>query len=330
MPLMPAMPMQEPPTGLSWVQVLFAIATCGLIIGGLAGMILYKRKRRAELGERPPQREKVLRPPGYAASLRLDEATESALFAMLQAAAAGGLLSLILSLLFPVFELFIHGRVGFKGISAPKVGPALVSAGLMCLGLALWLVWSVLRFWRVENDVRNWRFGLRGEQAVAEKLGSPELARAGYHAFHDVPGDGKWNIDHVVVGPGGVFVLETKARARKKATHQQPDHVVNFDGEVLQFPWCYDKTAVAQAKRNAEWVSKRLADYGPPGLHVEPIIVVPGWFVQCQTNPKDHRVKAMNSVALVDYLKTAKPRYAEEQLRGLKKRLDEDCRTLEF
>ena len=45
---------------------------------------------------------------------------------------------------------------------------------------------------KLATDVKNWRFGLRGEQAVAEKLADRTLSAAGYSAFHDVPGNGYW------------------------------------------------------------------------------------------------------------------------------------------
>src|SRR5436190_1851904 len=82
-------------------------------------------------------------------------------------------------------------------------------------------------------------------------------AVAGYVVFHDLPaerGKRKWNVDHVVVGPGGVFVLETKARPRRKAKWDQEENVVIYDGKVLQFPWCYDDWAVRQVEFNAKWV----------------------------------------------------------------------------
>jgi len=72
-------------------------------------------------------------------------------------------------------------------------------------------------------------------------------------------GDGEWNIDHVLVGPGGVFVLETKARPRRKATRDQEEHDVFFDGRTLQFPWCQDDRAVEQVERNARWIREFLA-----------------------------------------------------------------------
>ena len=52
--------------------------------------------------------------------------------------------------------------------------------------------------------------GERGELVVAEQL--EELRATGFRCFHDIVRDG-FNIDHVVVGPPGVFVIETKFRS---------------------------------------------------------------------------------------------------------------------
>jgi hypothetical protein len=128
----------------------------------------------------------------------------------------------------------------------------------------VWLVWHSCRVWKLFKEIRDWRFGMRGEQAVAEKLADPSLAAAGYVAFHDIPGNGKskWNIDHVVVGPGGVFVLETKARPRRKATRSQEEQDVFFDGRRLQFPWCYNDQASKQVERNAQSIREILSGCG--------------------------------------------------------------------
>jgi hypothetical protein len=51
--------------------------------------------------------------------------------------------------------------------------------------------------------------GARAEEVVAERLMNlPD----DYHAFHDIAFDG-FNIDHVVVGPGGIFLVETKSHS---------------------------------------------------------------------------------------------------------------------
>lgn len=58
-----------------------------------------------------------------------------------------------------------------------------------------------------------------------------------------------------------------------------------------------------------------------------PVVVVPGWWVESKG---DFPVKAMNATYLVNYLATAKRRYAAEQLQAVATRLDELCRTVEF
>ena len=52
--------------------------------------------------------------------------------------------------------------------------------------------------------------GAAGEAATAAQLDS--LRQHGWAVFHDVrwPGRPKANIDHVAVGPGGVFVIDSK------------------------------------------------------------------------------------------------------------------------
>jgi hypothetical protein len=59
------------------------------------------------------------------------------------------------------------------------------------------------------TDERAWRVGAEGERLVGGEL--DKLAKQGWVVVHDVPvGDRGANIDHVVVGPGGVFTVNSK------------------------------------------------------------------------------------------------------------------------
>jgi hypothetical protein len=60
----------------------------------------------------------------------------------------------------------------------------------------------------IRTDERRWRREANGESATGWLLGRlPE----GWFVFHDVPvGDRGANIDHVAIGPGGVFTINTK------------------------------------------------------------------------------------------------------------------------
>jgi hypothetical protein len=258
---------------------------------------------------------------------KIEALGEDQMWAAVQAVVAGMVLGVTTATFFPVFAAVALGRFTLAQVWAAPRSDVLVAGALMVLIALFWVIWAFQRVWKLDDELRNWRFGMRGEQAVAEQLMHQDVVAAGYVAFHDVPGDGPWNIDHVVVGPGGVFVLETKARSRRKATRQQEEHEVFFDGRTLEFPWCDDRKAAEQAERNARWVRDFLAGFGPKDLPVQPVIVVPGWYV---TSKGNYAVKAMNATYLVGYLKGAKRLFTPEQLKVVMRRLDERCRVLEF
>jgi Nuclease-related domain len=80
--------------------------------------------------------------------------------------------------------------------------------GLLVGGLAALVAGWGLRF-RPSPDARAWRRGAVGERRTARLLGP--LERQGWAVLHDlaVPGS-QANIDHLVIGRGGVFVIDSK------------------------------------------------------------------------------------------------------------------------
>ncbi|MDP4511842.1 nuclease-related domain-containing protein [Nonomuraea turcica] len=71
-----------------------------------------------------------------------------------------------------------------------------------------------LHHWRRHSSTTAWRKGAAGERATARRLRSLELA--GYTVLHDraVPRS-RANIDHLVIGPTGVFVVDSKKWDRR-------------------------------------------------------------------------------------------------------------------
>jgi hypothetical protein len=64
------------------------------------------------------------------------------------------------------------------------------------------------------QNARSWYLGALGEIVVAEKL---QRLGEGWRVINAVPvGSGGSDIDHVVVGPAGVFTINTKAHASKR------------------------------------------------------------------------------------------------------------------
>ncbi len=92
------------------------------------------------------------------------------------------------------------------------LGTVLPSASLGVSG-AGFLVASLFLFWAVRDGFKgldSFFKGARGEESVAVLLSA--LPR-GYHVFHDFMCGRTGGIDHVVVGPTGVFAVETKCWA---------------------------------------------------------------------------------------------------------------------
>ena len=174
--------------------------------------VILDRERRKK-SERPPQAEKLLRPPGHSLSLRLDKTLDTVLddvFTSCGLSAIAGLCVVTLDMLFAA-----HAPFSWLAVCV--------------LVLALFVIASALsatKAFRGFNEAQNIRLGVRGEQAVAEALN--EVADCGFRAFHDLPGGDDWNIDHVAVGTRGVFLLETKARRRRASRNRQPAHEVSY------------------------------------------------------------------------------------------------------
>jgi hypothetical protein len=63
-----------------------------------------------------------------------------------------------------------------------------------------------------KRDFNSWSQGAEGEEAVGQVLEG--LADHGWGVIHDVS-FGRGNIDHVVVGPGGILAIETKSHGGK-------------------------------------------------------------------------------------------------------------------
>jgi Nuclease-related domain len=86
-------------------------------------------------------------------------------------------------------------------------GAGLPWAGLVGLTVGTLVAWR-LRF-RPSEQVTAWRRGAAGERRTARRL--DRLTRDGYVVFHDLalPGSPA-NVDHLVIGPTGVFVIDSK------------------------------------------------------------------------------------------------------------------------
>lgn len=93
-------------------------------------------------------------------------------------------------------------------LSATQPGAAARERALAERQAQGWLRHGLARLVGARTDERAWRIGADGEQAVAEQLGrlGPE-----WRVLHAVPvGERGSDIDHVAIGPAGVFTVNAK------------------------------------------------------------------------------------------------------------------------
>lgn len=139
---------------------------------------------------------------------------------------------------------------------------------------AVFVLWSAWRVWRVRIGIRALNQGIEGERAVGQYL--ERLRGAGYDVFHDIVGTG-FNIDHVLIGPAGIFSVETKTWSKPA----RGDARIQFDGErLLVNGFAPDRDPVSQAKAQASWLRSLLTESTGRKLAVHPIVLFPGWFIE--------------------------------------------------
>src|SRR5262249_58976372 len=96
-------------------------------------------------------------------------------------------------------------------------------------------IWILARLARVLGRARSLALGYEAELAVGQEL--DELRHLGYRIFHDVPADGlDAHIDHIVVGPAGVFAVAARGRDADRPNGGGPPWGGTYDGQSPPVP----------------------------------------------------------------------------------------------
>lgn len=292
-----------------WVVYAFIAYFFAFMFMTLA-LLFWQAKRRKE---RPPEKFKLLRAPGETLRRRVQQADENLFWY--------GLVGAFVPLVFGWLVLLVAVRLP-KNLVLPIAGVAI----LVFIGSLVATTARLLHFMRRR---RNDFLGYLGERAVAESLDA--LRGQGYHIFHDVPADGQrsdFNLDHIVVGPTGVTVVETKTR-RKRSNCQngREEHVVTFDGRHLTWPWGEDRCGCDQSVANADWLRKWLKKQIDLHVDPKPVVAFPGWFV---TERAIGAWRVANPKMLPGIVTQWKPQpLSPEQIDLIRRQLDSLCRDVE-
>jgi len=137
--------------------------------------------------------------------------------------------------------------------------------------------YATYKYFDCKHTVERLRLGRDGERIVGQFLEDLRAQRA--RVFHDLVGDG-FNIDHVVVSPHGIFVIETKSFSKPG----RGDAIIQFDGEQLLVKGRpLSRNPVRQVQGAARWLSDQLQQSTGRRFPIRPVVLLPGWFVEVCT-----------------------------------------------
>jgi Nuclease-related domain len=299
---------------MTWKEGLIYLGYLALFFGSISLMLWRHRQVRKS---RLPFEEnlKLLRGPGETQLRLIRQFDEDGFMWMILAAiipATLGLGLLLITLRLP---------------EALQLGGAALSLGIFVIAFRQ----ASRCYTQKAQESSNRYLGYFGERLVAEHL--EPMKSQGWRIFHDVPAavDGaSFNIDHIAVGPAGIFVLETKTRRKGRARPGFDDHKVYFDGQSLVWPWGEDNHGLEQAERSARWLSDLVRDEIGDRAFVAPVLVLPGWVVEMKPAQMPRLCQVTNPQGLDQMLPVAPSVVDLRLVDAISAKLEARCRDVEY
>ncbi len=199
-----------------------------------------------------------------------------------------------------------------RWISLPFAAEILTGAAL------LMTAYCAFRIFRLRKEIRNLNQAEKGERRVSELLS--QLRRKRYVAFDDLPAT-ESNVDHVIVGPGGIFAIETKAYSVFGNGYVGVDEqgVLRLSNKPAM------KDPLGQATSAAATVAKMLKERMRQDFAVTPVLIFPGWSLKgarAQTG-----VVVLNDGMIAEFFASLPEVVGDDQITAICSHLDQSARA---
>ena len=286
-------------------QLFIAVVFLIPIFITLGAVVFYTKKYKK--GKRSPITGSLLRSPGESLRNELEsnlEKLENAFFRVLYVS------------FLPLLGLFILLIIQKENIQYWQL--AIIFA--LYVFLIFWQLRKIIALLKIRF---NLRLGLDAEIAAGQELN--QLMLDGCPVFHDFPAE-NFNIDHVVIGPGGVYAVETKGRAKPDKGRGKIDANVIFDGKKLQFPGWFETKPLEQAKRQADWLSKWLSSAVGSPIKAQGVLILPGWFVE---RKGAGQVMVISGKEAYHLKKSGRNTLVPEMIQRITHQVEQRCRNVE-
>lgn len=185
----------------------------------------------------------------------------------------------------------------------------------------IYFLWLCVQFRKRKRVYGHYKKGLLGERLVEEQL--DEIRKAGFDVFHDFilkDENCTENIDHIIVGPSGIFTLETKNWRAKGAPQ---DDRITFDGETLKIgAHTQEEKVLKQPRRQAAKLQAILQPVTQDPLWVVPILCFWDRYVQLtRFNPTGLQV--LNQKGISSFILSREQKFTPETVRKISSKLRE-------
>lgn len=161
----------------------------------------------------------------------------------------------------------------------------------------------ILRLFGAHSDERAWRRGAEGEEEVAYQL---RKLGEGWRVLHSVPvGAGDTDIDHVVIGPPGVFTLNTKNHLGGRVTVYAKAIYVN--GKYRPY--------ITKSRAEGKRASRLLSAACGFGVDARPLIVIVANDLRIKNLPDDVDVVGRRVVSR--WLANGPPKLSQDEVEAI-------------
>ena len=178
---------------------------------------------------------------------------------------------------------------------------------LLILGAICWIIFKVIK---IRRCIRTWQLGENGEQYVGQML-DKDMRPLGYDVFHDVvikKGKRQFNLDHVLIGPNGVYVVETKAWRKPEKGSPEIEYK---DGRLYKMGQEIKDDAVREVISLAKAANKLFFELTGRAYYVKPILIVAGWFCKCGGR-SDVQFLFLNEKQVATWVQKDKPQHTPD------------------
>ena len=173
--------------------------------------------------------------------------------------------------------------------------------GWLCM-LITAILYSVWGWSRRQKEICHWQRGADGERCVGQIL-DREMPQLGYKVYHDIQvkkNKRKMNIDHLVVGSNGVFLIEDKTWSKPL----KGQTVIRCDGTYIyreDMPGKRYSKPVTEAFALAKEANAYLRSLTGESYPVKPVLVFVGWYNYAD-NRNDSPILVLNERALSSFI----------------------------